>query len=487
MVLNSISPILQRLRALVIVVLTPSQLSSIDEETLELYDRPEYTTHLSKEQIQELSNRLVSRKAREKWIIDDILLSRIHESTSGNPRDVIRLLRDLIDERRDVGAHGSLERLMRWKITNASSDANEKDGKNQILFSDESQGHIAEEDNQLFVDEPPENRDPKLQSTHSDGEESIQDVSEYIEDQGDKLPSDELEEYHFNFQTETGESQVNIEDFSEDPDDLWEGDSDTDVEEILVESNTEQGTLDDFVYMQPGTEPPMFHSGSGFNGLAQRSKLAQSQQPNEKEDTPLIESVSEIPHLWEGDKIEIESNQPENNVPIISNIDPEWEIEDPQLQEKETSSVISTDSAHWSVEPSMTSSLPVFEDSETEIIDTPFGIEDAPVQPIDIIENKSENPRRENFRPTTSWEPDNPFDEERSTYLNEAEMLVISMASKREISPSDAELQARLEVGRPRLSQIYNGLHKSGYLSVRKQGRKRLFKITEAAQKLVEA
>ena len=487
MVLNSISPILQRLRALVIVVLTPSQLSSIDEETLELYDRPEYTTHLSKEQIQELSNRLVSRKAREKWIIDDILLSRIHESTSGNPRDVIRLLRDLIDERRDVGAHGALERLMRWKITNDSGDVNEKDVKKQILFSDESQDNIAEEDNQLSVDEPFETQDFKSQSTHSDDDESIQDVTKYIEDQGDDLPSNDLEENHFNFQTETGEIQVNEEDFSEDPDDLWDDNSDTDVEEIPVESNTEQGTLDDFVYMQPGTEPPMFHSGSGFKGLAQRSKLAQSQQPNEEEDTPIIESVSEISHLWEGNKIDIESNQPENNIPIISNIEPEWEIEDPKLPEKETSSVISTDSAHWSVEPSMASSLPVFENPETEIIETPFGIEDAPVQPVDIIENKPENTRRENFRPTTSWEPDNPFDEERITYLNEAELLVISMASKREISPSDAELQARLEVGRPRLSQIYNGLYKSGYLSVRKQGRKRLFKITEAAQKLVEA
>tara|TARA_S200000501_G_scaffold155341_1_gene146533 strand:- start:664 stop:2538 length:1875 start_codon:yes stop_codon:yes gene_type:complete len=481
-VLNSISPILQRLRALVIVVLTPSQMSSIDEETLELYDRPEYTTHLSKDQIQELSNRLVSRKAREKWIIDDILLSRIHESTSGNPRDVIRLLRDLIDERRDVGAHGTLERLMRWKITIDSSNINEKDGKKQILFSEEYQGHIAEEDNQLSVNEPSKNRDFKLQTTHSDGDKSIQDVTEYIEDKRDNLPSDKFEEYHFNLQSETGESQVNAQDFSEDPDDLWEDDSDSNVE-----SNTEQGTLDDFVYMQPGTEPPMFHSGSGFNGLAKRSKLAQSQQPNEKEDTPLIESVSEISHLWEGDKTDIETNQPENNIPIISNIDPEWEMEDQQLPAKETSSVISTDSAHWSVEPSMASSLPAFKDPETEIIDTPFGIEDAPVLPIDIIENKPENPRRENFRPATSWEPDNPFDEERSTYLNEAEMLVISMASKREISPSDAELQARLEVGRPRLSQIYNGLYKSGYLSVRKQGRKRLFKITEAAQKLVEA
>ena len=487
MVLNSISPILQRLRALVIVVLTPSQLSSIDEETLELYDRPEYTTHLSKEQIQELSNRLVSRKAREKWIIDDTLLSRIHESTSGNPRDVIRILRDLIDERRDVGAHGALERLMRWKITNDSSDKDVKDAQNQILFSDESQGQIAEEKDQLSVDEPLQTRDFKPQSTDSDSDESIQDVTRYIEDKENNLPGEELEEYHFNFQSETGESQVNTEEISEDPDDLWESETGTDMEEMPVESDAEQGTLDDFIYLQPGTEPPMFHSGSGFKGLANRSKLAQSQQPSEKEDTPIIESVSEISPLWEGDKIDIERNQPENNIPTISNIETEWEIEDSQLPEKETSSVISTDSAHWSVEPSMTSSLPVFEDHGTDIIDTPFGIEDAPVPPSDIIENKHENPLRENFRPTTTWEPDNPFDEERSIYLNEAEMLVISTASEREISPSDAELQARLEVGRPRLSQIYNGLYKSGYLSVRKQGRKRLFKITEAAQKLVEA
>ena len=487
MVLNSISPILQRLRALVIVVLTPSQLSSIDEETLELYDRPVYTTHLSKEQIQELSNRLVSRKAREKWIIDDTLLSRIHESTSGNPRDVIRILRELIDERRDVGAHGALERLMRWKITNDSSDKDVKDAQNQILFSDESQGQIAEEKDQLSVDEPLQTRDFKPQSTDSDSDESIQDVTRYIEDKENNLPGEELEEYHFNFQSETGESQVNTEEISEDPDDLWESETGTDMEEMPVESDAEQGTLDDFIYLQPGTEPPMFHSGSGFKGLANRSKLAQSQQPSEKEDTPIIESVSEISPLWEGDKIDIERNQPENNIPTISNIETEWEIEDSQLPEKETSSVISTDSAHWSVEPSMTSSLPVFEDHGTDIIDTPFGIEDAPVPPSDIIENKHENPLRENFRPTTTWEPDNPFDEERSIYLNEAEMLVISTASEREISPSDAELQARLEVGRPRLSQIYNGLYKSGYLSVRKQGRKRLFKITEAAQKLVEA
>ena len=51
----------------------------------------------------------------------------------------------------------------------------------------------------------------------------------------------------------------------------------------------------------------------------------------------------------------------------------------------------------------------------------------------------------------------------------------------REGSPSDNELQARLEVGRSRLSQIYNGMRRKGLLSVRKLGRTRYFKLSEAA------
>ena len=316
---------------------------------------------------------------------------------------------------------------------------------------------------------------------------------------------DRLNGYHSNIQAGTSESQVNNEAISQNPHnlweddppvdseigDLWEGDLDsedsTDIDEISTETNTEQGTLDDFVYMQPGTEPPMFNSGSGFTGLAQRSKMAQSQQPKEEEGAPFIESVSEISPLWGDDGEVIEKNQSKVPLPIFNNAETNSENENPTYPENEESSVISTDSAHWSVEPSMTSSLPVFEDRNPEIIDPPFGISDAPVSSSEIAENKPPELRRENRRFAISWEPDNPFDEERSTYLNEAEMLVIFMASKREISPSDAELQARLEVGRPRLSQIYNGLYKSGFLSVRKQGRKRLFKITQAAQKLVEA
>ena len=66
--------------------------------------------------------------------------------------------------------------------------------------------------------------------------------------------------------------------------------------------------------------------------------------------------------------------------------------------------------------------------------------------------------------------------------LNAGEMLILEQAIEREISPSDELLQQELLVGRPRLSQIFNGLLKNGILTVRKQGRSRLFRISAPAK-----
>ena len=80
-----------------------------------------------------------------------------------------------------------------------------------------------------------------------------------------------------------------------------------------------------------------------------------------------------------------------------------------------------------------------------------------------------------------TWEPDFPFNPIVLQTLTEAERMIVEASSMREVSPSDNELQARLEVGRSRLSQIYNGMRRKGLLSVRKQGRTRYFKLSEAA------
>ena len=107
-------------------------------------------------------------------------------------------------------------------------------------------------------------------------------------------------------------------------------------------------------------------------------------------------------------------------------------------------------------------SIPIYQDQSNENVTNNY-----------IIKSK--------FSP--SWEEDQELDVNRFYSLSDAERMILEAASIREISPSDDELQARLEVGRPRLSQLYNSLHKSGMLSVRKQGRTRLFKLSVAASK----
>ena len=74
------------------------------------------------------------------------------------------------------------------------------------------------------------------------------------------------------------------------------------------------------------------------------------------------------------------------------------------------------------------------------------------------------------------------LDFEKASSLNDAEISIVEASIAREISPSDAALQAYLAVGRPRLSQIFNALHKAGILSVRKKGRTRLFRISDQAK-----
>jgi hypothetical protein len=295
-------------------------------------------------------------------------------------------------------------------------------------------------------------------------------------------------EYYSN-ETDNLDVTNDQDDLFNEPSDLWIQDAEESEKneegrkEMVRETALEQGTLDDFVYMEPGSEPPMFNSGNGFKGLASRSRVAQNSQPNSEEGAPFIESISEVPSLWPGKETEyLEDVEAEDGIFLDDSYDDDNAIEDPKST---PSSVMSTDSAHWSVEPSMKYSLPRLEDKGPE---TPlFGINDSPTDEISDPPVPKIDRSMDAYVGINSWEPDQPLDEIRKTLLNEAELLVISVAARREISPSDAELQARLEVGRPRLSQIYNGLHKSGFLSVRKQGRKRLFKITEAAKKLVEA
>ena len=205
---------------------------------------------------------------------------------------------------------------------------------------------------------------------------------------------------------------------------------------------------------------------------------------------------------------EIVEAKNKNDEPIVSEARMDQNIRSIDYEQ-----VISVEGAEWSVEPSYQSTVPditpksnvqnnpptsvenfsteenitpesvieepIFE--EPEIQDTVELVESIPIYQKQKDNNMINDLTTKESRFTPIWEEDNELDVNRFYSLSDAERMILQVASIREISPSDDELQARLEVGRPRLSQLYNSLQKSGMLSVRKQGRTRLFKLSEAA------
>ncbi len=145
---------------------------------------------------------------------------------------------------------------------------------------------------------------------------------------------------------------------------------------------------------------------------------------------------------------------------------------------------MSDEGALWTADPSLGKIPEVPEPPEPEkplfdLEHTPELVEPEP-EP-EIVAPISPSPPRIPIQFGPSWEVDEPFDRSRVASISDNERTILEAAAGREVSPSDAELQAVLEVGRTRLSQIFNGLRRAGFLSVRKQGRTRLFKLSDVA------
>jgi len=85
-------------------------------------------------------------------------------------------------------------------------------------------------------------------------------------------------------------------------------------------------------------------------------------------------------------------------------------------------------------------------------------------------------------RPTIGQKESNALDVHTLRNLSKSEAVLVEVASNREFSPSDNRLQDRLNVGRPRMSQMSNRLYRAGILSVQQKGRTRMFKLTNDAR-----
>ena len=491
--LSRICPILSRLRTMVIVSLTESQYLELDNEIRNLFDKPDRLENFTKIEVQEMVNNRMRLKSKEKWIINSHILNSIYGKTGGNPRDTITILKRLVDEKRDLGYQGTLENLMSFHVS--KTPINEEIVYPENNVNETNQPEIAvfetvETDigNDDFVDEEP----------------------------SDLWDFDE-------------ESPLSTESFSDDENDLideekpiW-SDNFPEIENNLVDEETNIIEEDDIVnetelFMTPGTEPPnsspeSFSSAEnkGLGFLRKRLQKTTSGMKNDiTPNVPITYADEESPQSTLDNYVsrEIVEAKNKNDEPIVSEARMDQNIRSIDYEQ-----VISVEGAEWSVEPSYQSTVPDIapksnvqnnpptsvENFSTEENITPESVIEEPifeepeiqdtvelVESIPIYQKQKDNnmindltTKRSSFTPI--WEEDNELDVNRFYSLSDAERMILQVASIREISPSDDELQARLEVGRPRLSQLYNSLQKSGMLSVRKQGRTRLFKLSEAA------
>ncbi|MGB1495223.1 MAG: hypothetical protein ACPG8U_01855, partial [Candidatus Thalassarchaeaceae archaeon] len=145
--LPRIMPILQRLRAFVIVSLTPSQFSNLETDILDVFDSPVHLSGLEKSNIQSLVDKRVQKKAKQRWMLSEKILRLLYNNTSGNPRELINILQNLVDEHRGVGATGSLEKLLGWNHQDNIQKDNRKEEdifieNDHIVTSDQISDHF---------------------------------------------------------------------------------------------------------------------------------------------------------------------------------------------------------------------------------------------------------------------------------------------------------------------------------------------------------
>ena len=494
--LSRLAPLLQRLRALIVVAVTPSQLAGLDDGVLDIFDDPHHLRNLDEKQIQILSNRRISRAANQKWNIRASLLTAIHQHTDGNPRRIIRLLRDLIDERHNPVDGGVLDRLTTWRAPPVQSEPE--------IFE--------EEEIESEIQEPTE----ECEEVEIESEDEISQIDDFEleeEEPDDLWDDDDDEEESWNDEFEA-------------PDEIWttpEEPESLEVEEerfhqaeqipepepseVYQRADDESG----FYFVEEGTEPPELPESrkpkGNFGRLLGRTLQANDRMPTTGDDTPI--QVAE-PHKSLVPRTPVKEMPPESVEDEQSTARIDTSVES-GIEE----SVFHDDQSVWMVDSDSKSTLPnnprVFEpiapepEPVVEEIDTEWFVDDAPVEdefepiPEPVFEPEPPQVSIPSI-PTTpppptpvqvpvqvpvslgpTWEPDLPFNPIVLQTLTEAERMIVEASSMREVSPSDNELQARLEVGRSRLSQIYNGMRRKGLLSVRKQGRTRYFKLSEAA------
>ena len=427
--LSDVLPSLERLRAVIVVVVESRQRMNISEHVMHSFDKIETLHPLSVDEVQALIEKRIASVTNNNFTLSLDHAKTIHEKTGGLPLEVIKFMRDAIDNFRSSGENG-------FSTTNLPLTVNDR----------------------VEPSTPVEQVENDVEHQSSD----IIDASIPWEQR--ESPTDVL----------TIETDSNLFDFDLDLDGLSESQQlDTPVEDFAYSAKPDT----DEVIMTDERAKPVIDAGA-FGGLLGRTReyvKTEKKEPEEMVNQPTNDGTE----LW----VSKEMVEPEERMDFE-------EHNSAELIHDEVGFDLTTDMEpedDYAIDEGLdglnSHSESVIHPTE---ISTIISLLSKLVKPQDSQPQRSGNNfiqsllnlRKDKF----SEKVDYPLDPLALSSLTANESYILSIAKVRKYSPSDKEILAHLEVKRPRLSQISNKLLKSGILNARMKGRSRYYELTQSAK-----
>ena len=480
-VLTKLMPVLTRIRALTLISLTPGQKAGFSEELLSEMDVTPPLGLFSREEMASLINKRVRKASNSSWTAPPALIDKVMDESSGHVGRAMRFLRDFIDYSRGMPLADGRKIDMKVKISHNPTTEVEDPTFQRVAEMAPATSEVEVEILDATEEPEPVTEPSASETDESEGERSprFPSLSEAAELWSGNDSDEELEdegEPQFDSDTEIGILDTE----EQPPSDIEESHLDEPLPEPLDEMPIEQedDTYDDptpwkqefsdlqggaeMLEMQPGTVPT---SGGGkLGGLRSRMQATNIglSAANRGVPKPSVGPMEAKPNENNRDPNElhkVETN--DRNIAL-------WVQDgvDSPLSKGAALPAHAQPPAGEEEIPSPPKQVPPLDE---KVID-----ETNPAEILAALSNMR--------RVAPPVEPTVTLDINALMNLSAGELVILEQALEREISPSDELIQQELAVGRPRLSQIFNGLLKFGILTVRKQGRSRLFRISSPAK-----
>ena len=417
--LRDVMPSLERLNAVIVVVIEPKQKTSIPDSVMLSFADVETLSPLSADEIKELVERRIDTVSQFEFKLSTALAREIFQRTAGSPYQVVKLMRDIVDSQ----IMSSDERTATYQPQHKLPE----------LPIDDEEIESNEEDNQIIDASIP------WQERNESEVESFQVESMF----GFELDLDELKESKL---------------------------QDEPIQEYSFSATPESHEV---VNQQIDTRPMPKEIGV-FGGLLGRTRNISQEGDENPNDNMVNHEQSDGTELW----ISEELLQPEKRVEFTEEnsaeiIYDEIGIEFEQDSDDEHIDIFTEEVEMFDHNNTDNSTLNQILNLLSSMIkpDNNLNIQSSIFQGLLSLSNNKQSEKQ-----------DYPLNPIALSSLNNNESYVVSIANTRKYSPSDKEILEHLKIKRPRLSQISNKLLKSGILNVRMQGRSRYFELTQAAR-----